>query len=118
MARTPVLLNRRGGAVAADSQIAAKVRDALTSARIDAEIELIAGGDYEVRCRAIAEGGASVLIVGGGDGTIAAAASALVGSNTLLGILPLGTLNHFARDLRIPIGLDEAARLIAGRTER
>jgi YegS/Rv2252/BmrU family lipid kinase len=54
-----------------------------------------------------------LVIVGGGDGTISAAASALVGTRTRLGILPLGTLNHFARDLAIPADLDEAAGLIA-----
>src|SRR4029079_14151203 len=66
-----------------------------------------------VRCRAIAERGDELLVVGGGDGTISAAASALVGTDTRLGILPLGTLNHFARDLGIPTDLDEAAQLIA-----
>ena len=55
------------------------------------------------------------MIVGGGDGTISAAASAVVGTKTLLGILPLGTLNHFARDLGIPTDLNEAARVIAAR---
>ena len=59
-----------------------------------------------------------MLIVGGGDGTISAAASALVGTETVLGILPLGTLNHFARDLGIPTDLDEAATLIARGSER
>jgi YegS/Rv2252/BmrU family lipid kinase len=58
------------------------------------------------------------VIVGGGDGTISAAASALVGTETALGILPLGTLNHFARDLGIPTDLSEAAKLIAARTRR
>ena len=58
------------------------------------------------------------MIVGGGDGTISAAASALVGTDTLLGVLPLGTLNHFARDLGIPSDLTEAARLIASRKDR
>ncbi len=58
------------------------------------------------------------MIVGGGDGTISAAASALVGTETKLGILPLGTLNHFARDLGIPADLDEAAGLIAGGGDR
>ena len=42
-----------------------------------------------------------------------AVAGALAGSKAALGILPLGTLNHFARDLGIPFDLDEAARLIA-----
>jgi diacylglycerol kinase family enzyme len=36
----------------------------------------------------------------------------------LLGILPLGTLNHFARDLGIPTELDKAAALIAARPVR
>jgi diacylglycerol kinase family enzyme len=71
-----------------------------------------------VRSRAIAERGDPLLIVGGGDGTISAAASALVGTETKLGILPLGTLNHFARDVGIPTDLDEAAKLIAGGNER
>ena len=114
----PVLLNRRGGAVAADGQIAEKVEAALAQASVDAEIELIDGGDYEVRCRTAAERGEPLIIVGGGDGTIGAAASALAGTDTILGVLPLGTLNHFARDLGIPTNLHEAAKLIAGRSER
>jgi diacylglycerol kinase family enzyme len=56
--------------------------------------------------------------VGGGDGTIAAAASALAGTKSVLGILALGTLNHFARDLGIPDSLEEAAKLIAQKPER
>lgn len=115
---TAVLLNRGGGAVAAAGDIREKVANALDAAGIDAEIELVGGGDCEVRCRAIAERGDKLVIVGGGDGTVSAAASALVGTTTVLGILPLGTLNHFSRDLGIPADLGEAAKLIAGRGER
>jgi diacylglycerol kinase family enzyme len=118
MARVTVLLNRVGGAVAADPKIAGKVADALATAGVDAEIELIDGGDCAARCRAIAERGDDLVVVGGGDGTVSAAASALVGTETLLGILPLGTLNHFARDLGLPAKLEEAAMLIASRRER
>ena len=85
---------------------------------LDGEVELIGGSDCAVRCRAIAERGDPLLIVGGGDGTISAAASALAGTDTILGILPLGTLNHFARDLGIPTDLDEAAGLIAAGRHR
>jgi len=113
MARVTVLLNRGGGAVAADPQIADKAGKALGDAGVDADIELVSGGECAVRCRAIAERGDGLLVVGGGDGTISAAASALVGTQTKLGILPLGTLNHFAHDLGIPTDLDEAAQLIA-----
>jgi YegS/Rv2252/BmrU family lipid kinase len=118
MASIPVLLNRSGGALAADPKLADKVADALASADLDVEVELLSGGDCAVRCRAIAERKDPLLIVGGGDGTVSAAASALAGTDTLLGILALGTLNHFARDLGIPSDLDEAAKLIARGIER
>lgn len=57
-------------------------------------------------------GGAAALVGGGGDGTINTVASALVGTGIPLGILPLGTLNHFAKDLGIPLTLDEAAAVV------
>ncbi|NVD70849.1 sphingosine kinase [Duganella sp. BJB1802] len=65
--------------------------------------------------RAVAEG-APVVVAGGGDGTINAVASALVGTATRLGVLPLGTLNHFAKDMKIPLELDAAvANVVEGR---
>jgi YegS/Rv2252/BmrU family lipid kinase len=118
MARVPVLINRGGGAASRDPNIGETVAKALQAAGVDGEVELVGGGDCVVRCRALAERGDELVIVGGGDGTISAAASALVGTDTKLGILPLGTLNHFARDLGIPTDLDEAAKLIAGGSDR
>ena len=118
MPAVPVLLNRGGGAVARDPEIAERVAEALKAAGVDADVELVKGGDCAVRCRAIAERGDALLIVGGGDGTIGSAAAALVGTETKLGILPLGTLNHFARDLGLPTDLDEAAKVIASGKER
>ena len=116
--KVTVLLNRDGGAVAADPEIAGKVAGALRSAGIEADVELIDGGDTAAKARDAAEKGDRLLIVGGGDGTISAAASALAGTGTALGILPLGTLNHFARDLGIPNDLAEAAQLIATGAQR
>jgi diacylglycerol kinase family enzyme len=113
-----VLLNRGGGAVAADPKIGDKVDKALQDAGVGAEVELIDGSDCAARCRTLAERGDELVVVGGGDGTISAAASALVGTDTRLGILPLGTLNHFARDLRIPDKIEDAAKLIGERPER
>jgi YegS/Rv2252/BmrU family lipid kinase len=111
-------LNRGGGTVAADPDIRDKVADALARVGVEAEVELLDGGKCEIRCRALVERGDPLIVVGGGDGTISAAASALVDSKTVLGILPLGTLNHFARDLGIPTKIDDAAKLIAERPER
>ena len=113
-----VLLNRDGGAVAKDPDIADKVAAALDAAGVAARVELISGDDCEIRSREAAERGDPLLIVGGGDGTIGAAAAALAGSKTALAILPLGTLNHFARDLGIPFEIEAAAELIAGGNER
>jgi diacylglycerol kinase family enzyme len=48
------------------------------------------------------------VVAAGGDGTISAVASHLVGSGKTLGVLPIGTLNHFAKDLRIPLDLPTA----------
>lgn len=48
------------------------------------------------------------VIVGGGDGTISSAAGLFADSGKTLGILPLGTMNLFARSLRIPIEIDKA----------
>ena len=108
-----MLLNCGSGTIRADPDIAGKVEDALRRAGLNPAIELIDGGDCEVRARAISERGDPLLIVGGGDGSISAAATALVGTDTKLGILPLGTLNHFARDLGISFELEKAAQVIA-----
>jgi diacylglycerol kinase family enzyme len=51
------------------------------------------------------------IIAGGGDGTINAVASHVVGTERVLGVLPLGTLNHFAKDMHVPLELEEAARV-------
>ena len=57
-------------------------------------------------------------MVGGGDGSIRTVAGVLAGSGVPLGILPLGTLNHFAKDLGIPLHLGEAAGVIAKGVQR
>ncbi len=57
--------------------------------------------------------GATTLVAAGGDGTVSAVASALLDSEAILGVLPTGTLNHFARDLQIPLDLEGACSVIA-----
>jgi diacylglycerol kinase family enzyme len=53
------------------------------------------------------------IIAGGGDGTVRNVASVLAGTGVPIGVLPLGTLNHLAKDLRIPLEASEAAAVIA-----
>jgi YegS/Rv2252/BmrU family lipid kinase len=59
-----------------------------------------------------AERGNGIVVAAGGDGTINTVASALVGTGKPLGVLPLGTLNHFAKDLKIPLDLEAAVETI------
>ena len=54
--------------------------------------------------------GPDAIVAGGGDGTISAVASVLAGQTVPLGVLPLGTLNHFAKDLDIPVDRPEGHR--------
>ena len=80
------------------------------------EAQVVAAHNVEeVRSRAAAAlaGRPRLLVAGGGDGTVSAVASLLQGTATVLGILPLGTLNHFAKDLGIPLAPREAIAAIA-----
>jgi diacylglycerol kinase family enzyme len=63
--------------------------------------------------RSAASSPAEVVVIGGGDGTLSSVAEVLVGGPKPLGILPLGTRNHFARDLGIPMELPAAVRVVA-----
>ncbi len=62
--------------------------------------------------------GFRTIVAVGGDGTVNAVASHLVGTDRSLGILPMGTFNYVARDLGIPLEWDAAVRLIADGTAR
>src|SRR5215207_7797872 len=55
-----------------------------------------APGTLEDQIGEAVRGGAERIVVAGGDGTIAVAAAALVGTQTALGVVPGGTLNHVA----------------------
>jgi YegS/Rv2252/BmrU family lipid kinase len=96
----------------------APVRDFLASSGFRLIDEQPTGGDsisdlisrHADRC--------DLVIVGGGDGTLNAAASALVYTGLPLGVLPLGTANDFARTMNIPLDPLKAAELIVqGRTK-
>ncbi|MEV0719487.1 diacylglycerol kinase family protein [Asanoa sp. NPDC050611] len=63
---------------------------------------------------AATELGPDLLIVGGGDGTIGAAARHLAHRDVALGLLPLGTTNNFARTVNIPLELDAAIGILTG----
>lgn len=86
---------------------------ALENAGLDATVLTIAnGGEIEPALRPQIESGCQIVVAAGGDGTINAVATMLVGTPISLGVIPGGTLNHFARDLHIPEDLVEAVAVL------
>jgi diacylglycerol kinase family enzyme len=96
------------------------VRQLLASSGAAVDVrEIAAGADIDAVVAAARAGRPDVVVAGGGDGTVSAVAAGLVDSDIVLGVLPLGTLNHFAKDLGIPLELEAAAQaILAGRTAR
>ncbi|MET0623576.1 MAG: diacylglycerol kinase family protein [Pyrinomonadaceae bacterium] len=114
-----VIINATAGG-GGDGEAARAVEAAFGACGVRANVSLAHDGAEmsEFVRRALANG-ARVVVAGGGDGTVSTVAGALVGTDTTLGVLPLGTLNHFAKDLGIPLGLEEAARNVCeGREAR
>jgi diacylglycerol kinase family enzyme len=123
--RVAVLVNASAGA--AESHGAAALRATLAIAfaqhGIEASLAFLHGEslrDAAAQARQqVLDGELDAIVVGGGDGSINTVASVLADSGISLGILPLGTLNHFAKDIELPLALEEAVAMIAaGMTRR
>jgi diacylglycerol kinase family enzyme len=105
----PVILNRSSGGTS-DDEIPERIREAFRTAGAEAEVRTANGGEELVAlAREAASGESSIVVVAGGDGSVGSAFSVVAGSGKALGVLPLGTLNHFAKDLHIPLDLEAAA---------
>jgi len=115
--RIEVIINATAGAGSQSAWID-NVTEKFRSRGMEVNIKLARDGAelVEMAQRAVAEK-PQLIVAGGGDGTLNAVAGALVGSDIAFGILPLGTLNHFAKDLHIPLDLDQATQnIVAGHT--
>jgi diacylglycerol kinase family enzyme len=122
--RVIALVNETAGTM--ERQQASTFTEALASAfgrrGVSAEVELLPSGALKgaaerARDRA-ARGEIDGVVVGGGDGTISTVAGVLAETGIALGVLPLGTLNHFAKDLGIPLDLDGAVAVISAANVR
>jgi diacylglycerol kinase family enzyme len=89
------------------------MQEAFAAAGINAEIHAVNGKAIDVALREAVKRRPDVVFAGGGDGTISSAAAHLVDTGIPLGVLALGTLNHFARDLGVPIPWREAIAALA-----
>jgi diacylglycerol kinase family enzyme len=111
----PVFVNSGGGtAKAKGDSLRGELTEAFADAGATIDLELLEGRDLKQAVTARA--GDPLVVVGGGDGTLGCAAQAIIDHGghdaATLGILPLGTLNHLAKELGIPADLKAAAKLI------
>ena len=92
---------------------AASVEARCRAQGLQALVVVVDGGEAILRATIDAmRRGARLIVAAGGDGTVSAVASRVAGTGVALGVLPLGTLNHFAKDLGIPLELDEALAVL------
>lgn len=108
-----VILNASAGTAQKDPQCASDVGDLFRASGCDAEIIQLRPGQNPADAARSASARASIVVAGGGDGTVSGVAAGIFGSKAALGVLPLGTLNHFAKDLHIPHDLPQAVAVVA-----
>lgn len=112
------ILNDKAGSNSA-AEAGALIKQVAAKRGWEARVLISSGGADLNLLAAEARAVGGLVVGGGGDGTIAAVASALVGTGTALGVLPMGTLNHFAKDLGIPVELEKAVQtLFTGKVVR
>ncbi len=111
-AKMIVVLNRSAGGETSDG-LEAKLAELFRTNGANACI-LYTGADVDLHGLLAGNhvGPDAIVVAGGGDGTVNAVAAELVGTGRTLGVLPLGTLNHFAKDVGIPLDLDGAVRTV------
>ena len=109
-----VIVNQGSGTASGADDIRAQVEKAFADNDLQANVKVATSGEHLMKlAEDAAKSDARIVVAGGGDGTISGVASKIIGTDKIFGILPLGTLNHFSKDLQIPADLTEAARVIA-----
>jgi diacylglycerol kinase family enzyme len=115
MRRGWVILNSAAGSADSLDKIGARAAEALRARGLDPVLRILDPAELTLAI-AEAEGPDGTLIVGGGDGTIRAAADHAARAGMILGILPMGTMNLFAKDLGVPLDPGAAADALAEST--
>ncbi|MER9261600.1 diacylglycerol kinase family protein [Mesorhizobium sp. M0619] len=114
--RFAAVLNRDGGTLRTTdlSALTDRMRQTLEAAGHSIEIDIVAGKEIVAALdKVAARRDFDVVLAGGGDGTISAAAGRLMNGKKALAVLPAGTMNLFARGLGIPQTIDGALKSFA-----
>ncbi|MDQ2925647.1 MAG: hypothetical protein M3R43_08860 [Acidobacteriota bacterium] len=110
-AKVIVFLNQQSGSATGMSE---RILAGFQSRHLPCEIVRIEPGlDVAGRAHKAAAQQDMVVVAAGGDGTVNSVAAGLARTGAPMGVVPAGTLNHFARDLDLPLELDKAIEVIA-----
>ncbi|MEZ0388251.1 MAG: diacylglycerol kinase family protein [Verrucomicrobium sp.] len=110
--RPVIILNRESGTISnlGPEVVAKRLEEIFTELGAQPDVRLVRGAEIQNTLEDARDGNSDAVIIGGGDGSVATAATVLAGSAKPLGILPLGTFNLAARDVGMNLDWEEAAR--------
>ncbi|HEX2270365.1 MAG TPA: diacylglycerol kinase family protein [Pyrinomonadaceae bacterium] len=113
-----IIISANARLVAANGNLREILTRTFDDHHVDIDLSIARNGDELTElAREAVRGPFKTIVAGGGDGTVSSVAGEVINSDKALGVLPLGTLNHFAKDLRIPLDLAAAAAtIVAGHT--
>jgi diacylglycerol kinase family enzyme len=107
-----VIVNTGSGA-GSDAERLRQLERSLHAAGLSFRLVAVSDGEQIVQAaRTAVKSGSRVVVAAGGDGTVSAVASQLADTDVVMGVLPIGTLNHFAKDAGIPVDPEDALRVI------
>ncbi len=110
-----VIINAGSGSVESE-ETKRKLVELFKENDVEANVHLAEnGGEIVELAEKFAKSETEIIVAGGGDGSVSAVASKICGTDKILGVLPLGTLNNFSKDLQIPQDLAEAVKIIAAK---
>lgn len=108
-----VIRNYSAGQSANSDKNTESLRNLFNDYKLKAEIHSVNSKTLVKKTQEIASSEVDALVVAGGDGTISTVAGILAGGKMPMGVLPFGTLNHFAKDCNIPLEIEKAVKVIA-----
>ena len=111
--RFHIMINEAAGSVDDVDRQKQEIEHAFAAAGVASTVQAVDPHDLADEMRRAWSGGVDAVIVAGGDGTVSGAAGVAVEHGITLGVLPLGTFNHFAGDLGMPDALASAAAWLA-----
>lgn len=116
--RYHIVLNGKAGSVMGMGMAGEDLVQRFAAAGLEASIDIDDEMPLAERIAAAIASDAEIVVAAGGDGTVTALAAAMAGTDKVLAVLPLGTANLLARDLGIPLALDQAIKAMASMSPR